>query len=74
MNTNTQSTVNECTQEFSETTLDLRTTAIQTIDEALHEVIAEAAYFLAQQRDFADGHALDDWLEAEAQIDAMSEK
>lgn len=27
--------------------------------------IAERAYFLAEKRDFASGHELEDWLEAE---------
>jgi hypothetical protein len=29
------------------------------------EMIAEAAYFIAAQRNFAPGHELDDWLAAE---------
>lgn len=35
-----------------------------------HTMIAEAAYFRALRRGFAPGHELDDWLAAEAQIDA----
>ena len=35
-----------------------------------HEMIAEAAYFLAEARGFAAGCELDDWLRAEAEIDA----
>jgi DUF2934 family protein len=31
--------------------------------------IAEAAYWRAERRGFAAGHELDDWLEAEKQID-----
>jgi hypothetical protein len=31
-------------------------------------MIAEAAYFRAQRRGFAPGHALDDWLAAELEI------
>jgi len=31
--------------------------------------IAEAAYFRAQQRGFAQGHALEDWVAAEKEID-----
>lgn len=34
----------------------------------LHEKIAVRAYFKAEKRGFAPGHALDDWLEAEAEI------
>jgi Protein of unknown function (DUF2934) len=33
-------------------------------------MIAEAAYYIAAQRGFGDGHALEDWLLAEQQIDA----
>lgn len=34
--------------------------------------IAEAAYFLAQQRGFFGGDPMQDWLEAERMIDAQS--
>jgi hypothetical protein len=34
--------------------------------------IAEAAYKHAQQRNFAPGHDLDDWLEAEKEVDALT--
>jgi hypothetical protein len=37
-----------------------------------HQKIAEAAYFKAEQRGFAPGHALDDWLAAEREIDAVA--
>jgi hypothetical protein len=33
------------------------------------KMIAEAAYFLAEQRGFKGGSALEDWLIAEAQVD-----
>jgi len=36
--------------------------------EELHEVIAVAAYFLAERRNFESGHELEDWLSAEAQV------
>lgn len=32
-------------------------------------LVAEAAYYRAQHRDFAPGHELDDWLDAEAEIE-----
>ena len=44
--------------------------------EALHRVtrrhanVAEAAYLLAEQRGFAPGHEIDDWLQAELQVEA----
>jgi hypothetical protein len=31
--------------------------------------IAEAAYFLSEQRGFAPGHELEDWLAAEEEVD-----
>jgi Protein of unknown function (DUF2934) len=34
--------------------------------------IGEAAYKRAQQRNFAAGHDLEDWLEAEKEIDAQA--
>jgi len=34
-------------------------------------LIAEAAYFRAQRRDFAPGHELEDWLAAEIEIDQL---
>jgi len=32
--------------------------------------IAEAAYFISKRRGFVHGHELDDWLEAEREVDA----
>ncbi len=71
MNIGTQSTARERTQKPGKATLGLRTTAANTIGETRHKMIAEAAYFLAQQRCFADGHAMEDWLKAEARINAI---
>jgi len=34
-------------------------------------MICEAAYYIAEHRGFEPGHAVDDWLEAEQQIDAV---
>jgi hypothetical protein len=34
-------------------------------------MIAEAAYYMAQQRGFAQGGEIEDWLLAEKQIDAV---
>jgi hypothetical protein len=38
------------------------------------QLIAVAAYYLAAQRAFEDGHEVQDWLEAEAEIDAIPYK
>lgn len=37
-------------------------------------MIAEAAYYCAEKRGFAQGHELADWLDAEALIEAMLRK
>jgi hypothetical protein len=49
-------------------------TGLIPMDEAAAErleKIAEAAYRRAQQRNFAPGHDLEDWLDAEKEIDAQ---
>lgn len=38
--------------------------------EERHRMIAEAAYLIAEQRGFQGDMALDDWLQAEAEVDA----
>lgn len=38
--------------------------------EQRHRMIEETAYLMAQARDFAPGGELEDWLNAEAEIDA----
>jgi hypothetical protein len=40
--------------------------------EERHRQIAELAYYKAQQRGFAPGHELEDWLAAEAEVDKAS--
>jgi len=35
-----------------------------------HEMVATAAYYIAEQRGFAPGHEVEDWLAAEAAVDA----
>jgi len=39
--------------------------------ELRRQMVAAAAYFLAEQRGFEAGHELDDWVAAEAAIDAQ---
>ena len=34
-----------------------------------HRLISEAAYYLYTQRGYEDGYDVDDWLQAEAQVD-----
>jgi hypothetical protein len=38
--------------------------------EERERLIARAAYFRAEKRGFAPGHELEDWLQAEAEVDA----
>lgn len=38
------------------------------------QMIAEAAYYRAQARGFAPGRELDDWLEAEAEVDTVRDQ
>lgn len=44
--------------------------AFHPADPEITGMIATAAYFIAAQRNFAPGHELDDWLEAESRIRA----
>jgi len=39
-------------------------------EEERHRMIAEAAYYRAQGHAFDRGYEIDDWLEAEAEVDA----
>jgi len=39
--------------------------------EERNRMVAEAAYYKAEHRGFAEGSPLEDWLAAETQIDAM---
>ncbi len=40
-------------------------------EEQRHNMIAEAAYLIAEQRDFQGDMALNDWLQAEAEVRAL---
>lgn len=44
--------------------------ASQTNPEMRHQMIATAAYYRAERRGFQGGSPVDDWIEAEAEIDA----
>jgi hypothetical protein len=41
----------------------------QVDPELRHEMIATAAYYIAEQRGFAPGHEQDDWYRAEVAVD-----
>jgi hypothetical protein len=40
-------------------------------DDQRHELIAVAAYHLAEGRNFEPGHEAEDWLAAEAQVESL---
>ena len=47
-----------------------KASSLVTQDERMR-LIAEAAYYKAEKRDFTGGDELGDWIEAEAEIDAL---
>jgi len=49
--------------------VEVRVRSIRVYDKM--SMIAKAAYFRAEQRRFAAGHELEDWLAAEAEIEAL---
>jgi hypothetical protein len=42
-------------------------------NEAKRRLIAEIAYFTAERRGFAPGYEIDDWLEAEQEVESSIE-
>jgi hypothetical protein len=46
-------------------------TAAATLPETHEAMIAEAAYYKAEQRGFMPGYEVADWLEAEREVEAM---
>jgi hypothetical protein len=46
-------------------------TGLTVSDETRRAMIAEAAYLRAEQRGFASGYELEDWLLAEREVDAL---
>jgi hypothetical protein len=52
-------------------TLGPKAAAYTSIDaDVRRELVAAEAYFLAERRGFAGGHELEDWVAAEAAVDA----
>jgi len=49
-------------------TLSLKTQSVAPSPDELSAMIATAAYFCAERREFAPGHELEDWLTAEKEI------
>jgi hypothetical protein len=54
--------------EITEATLEQRD--IPSFSESREARIAEAAYWRAERRGFVPGHELDDWLDAEKEVDS----
>jgi hypothetical protein len=46
------------------------TATSQAEEEERYRLITEAAYLIAEKRGFEGGRELDDWLQAEAEVDA----
>jgi len=40
------------------------------LPEERQQLIAQAAYFIAERRGFSPGNEIEDWLQAEAEIEA----
>jgi hypothetical protein len=66
--------VNVVSSENINEDADAETGQSSTTSEERRQLIAIAAYFRAEQRGFSPGFDLEDWLEAEAEIDAMFRK
>jgi hypothetical protein len=49
-----------------------QTASAKMVPEQRRELIAQAAYFIAERRGFAPGSELEDWLQAEAEIEACT--
>ena len=47
-----------------------QTAGAKIVPEQRQELIAQAAYFIAERRGFVPGNELEDWLQAEAEIEA----
>lgn len=50
---------------------DVTVKSVQLLGEDRRRLIAEAAYFRAEQRGFVPGQEIEDWLAAELEVDAL---
>ncbi len=48
-----------------------QTPGAKMVPEQRQQRIAQAAYFIAERRGFAPGNEIEDWLQAEAEIEAL---
>jgi hypothetical protein len=56
------------------TDANLERREIPSFSDSREARIAEAAYWRAERRGFAPGHELDDWLQAEKEVDGDEEE
>ncbi len=56
-------------KDINETDIPDASTAVSA--EERHRLISEAAYYRAEQRGFLRGCELQDWLDSEAEVDAI---
>jgi len=65
----------EMSDELEEETQEARAESATAAPTARQreQMIAVAAYYRAQERNFDPGHDLEDWLEAEAEVNAQLE-
>ncbi len=61
--------VNKDVENLGENPTHHKQTVMDGVDR--HEMIAMTAYYRAEKRGFNNGDAMQDWLEAEAEIDSI---
>jgi len=49
------------------------TEALRAVASDRHRLIARTAYYLAERRGFCAGHELEDWLDAQREVDGAGE-
>jgi hypothetical protein len=59
---------------FNPLRFSLPATPANPSDEERQKLIAKAAYFRAERRNFAPGHELEDWLAAENEVDLANSR
>lgn len=62
-----------CCVESVDRSIGAIAAAIASSQDQLRHAIAEAAYYRAEQRGFAPGHELEDWLAAQQQINGVND-
>lgn len=62
---------NQTSAAMEKSTIAAELFAGEVLQEEKHQLIAEAAYYRAERRNFTPGCELADWLDAEAEIETM---